>query len=115
MLTDYLGSDEFESWVAIRYLGGLPQPPSFWVQQSHDNHQAVVKKVVERVNQLIEDLDLKHVTQSDENPPCADVLGIDTIASALLKGAKLLVHEEPSVLSRPWLEPFRRLVGFLRQ
>ena len=115
MLTIHLGSDELESRVAIRYLGGILQLPSFWVQSSHDNHQAVVRKAVERTNQLIEDLDLQYVTRASEITHRADVQGIDTIASALLKGAKLLDQKEKSILSRPLLEPFRRLVGFLRQ
>jgi hypothetical protein len=80
----------------------------------HGNHWDVTKKLVQRVTQLVEDLDLEYPTATSNDlhmAPRADMQGIDTIVSALFKGAKVWGREAPF----PLLDDFKQLVGILRQ
>jgi hypothetical protein len=113
----YRRSRIVESWIAIRYLGRILECPTFWTQPSHDNHRGVTKKLVRRVTQLVEDLDLEYPTATSNDLPMApraDMQGIDTIASALLEGAKIC--DRGALLpSGPLLDDFKQLIGILRQ
>jgi hypothetical protein len=106
-----------ESWIAIRYLGRILECPTFWTQPSHENHQGVIKKLVRRVTQLVEDVDLEYptITIGYDLPmaPRADMQGIDTISCALLVGAKIC-DWEAIFLSGPLLDDFKQLVGIFR-
>jgi hypothetical protein len=107
----------FESWIAIRYLGRILECSSFWTHPSlpNDNHRFVTEKVLKRVTQLVEDLDLEHpsVMASDVSSMILRV-DIDAIASALLEGAKKwdgTVQFQPDGLGLL----LERLVGLLCQ
>ena len=120
MLTIQLNSDECVQWIAIRYLGRILEPHSFWVQKSHDNHQTVIKQLLERVNQLVEDLGVEYPIQTDDLPITSrmDVQSVDIIASAVINGVRLLPQDgtgEAHLVPRPMSEPVSRLIGLLRQ
>jgi len=87
--------------------------PSFWLQQPCCNHQAVTRKLVERVHRLTEDLDVERGTAPKTS--CTDVQGIDNIASAVLNGLRIWDCQMPFRFSGPLRNEFRRLVELLSQ
>jgi hypothetical protein len=109
-------SDRFESWIAIRYLGGILESYSFWVQEAHYNYLVVTKKLIERIIRLIEDLDVELGTISKEGP-CMDIPGIDATASALLNGLRIWDCDMPVRLttSDSIRTDFKRLVELVCQ
>jgi hypothetical protein len=113
----YRHSRIVESWIAIRYLGRILECPTFWTDPSHNNHRFVTEKVVKRVTQLVEDLDVEHPSVTNDISSMtlrADIQGVDSIASALLEGAK---NWDGKVQFRPGGlgSQLERLVGLLRQ
>jgi hypothetical protein len=87
-----MNSDEFEPWIAIRYLGGILASRSFWIQQPHSNHEIVTEKLFQRGKQLVEDMDIERWAKTDIllRKICGDVEGIDilTCTSRNLVSAK---------------------------
>ena len=110
-------SDKFEPWIAIRYLGGILESPSFWEQDPHSNHQTVTKKLFERVRQLVEDLDIERwaITDVALRVIRGDVQGIDILVSALLNGVGIWYQQEHLRPLDPLLSDFARLVALVRQ
>jgi hypothetical protein len=116
-----LNSDSCVQWIAVRYLGRILEPCSFWVQKPHENHLTVIKKLLERVNQLVEDLGVDYPIQTDDLPITSchtDVQSIDIIASAVANGVRLLDQDgkgKAHLVPRPLLELVSRFIGLLRQ
>jgi hypothetical protein len=111
-----MSSDEFEPWIAIRYLGTILESSYFWVQEPHSNHQAVCQRLFQRARKLVEDLDVEHsvITQEEFR---GDVQGIDILTSALLKGARIWRCQEP-IRIRPLgllSSNFARLIALVQQ
>jgi hypothetical protein len=110
-------SDKFEPWIAIRYLGGILESPSFWEQEPHSNHRAVTKKLFKRVRQVVEDLDVERwaITDVALRVIRGDVQGIDILVSALLNGVAIWHMQEHTRPLGPLLSDFARLMALVRQ
>jgi hypothetical protein len=81
----YRSETVFSKLIAVRYLGGILELPTFWAENNYKYHGAVVKKLCERVCHLIQDVDIdllddinKHITSDTE--------GIDILGDAILVG-----------------------------
>jgi hypothetical protein len=112
-----MNSDEFEPWIAIRYLSGILASRSFWIQQPHSNHKIVTKKLFQRGKQLIEDMDIECWAKTDIllRKICGDVEGIDILTCALLKGVEIWYRQEEPRPLGPSLKNFQQLMGLVRQ
>ena len=108
-------SDKFERSLAVRYLGGILQLPTFWNEQPGSNHQLVLGKIFKRVVELTEDANITSdlAMNPSWNEARADMRGLDIIASAVLNGAQCwhpqVVYSFPEQL----LSAYKRLVEFL--
>ncbi|KAJ7118146.1 hypothetical protein C8R44DRAFT_738098 [Mycena epipterygia] len=82
--SDCEGSSTFSRLIAIRYLGGILDLPSFWLQ-SGMMYRAVVQKLLERATLLLQDLHLDS-ERSDEFTPAvtSDIEGVDILCEILL-------------------------------
>jgi hypothetical protein len=110
-----MNSDEFEPWIAIRYLGGILASRSFWIQQPHSNHKIVTKKLFQRVTQLVEDMDMERWAETDMREIRGDIEGIDILTSALLNGVKIWSRQKESRPLGSSLNSFQRLMVLIRQ
>ena len=108
-----MSSEKFESRLAIRYLGGVLELPTFWVQQPDRNTQTVAKKLFDRVRQLVEDADVERPSVTNDNLQeiRADVEGTDILASALLNGSEDWHRKQFSSLLTECFERFVELLG----
>jgi hypothetical protein len=113
----YVNSDEYEPWIAIRYLGRILESPSFWIQQPHSNHQIVSKKLFRRVRQLVEDLDVEcwALTHVALRKIRGDIQGVDGLTAALLDGVRIWDRQEQSPPFDPFLNDFTRLMELVQQ
>jgi len=61
--------DRFSKLIAVRYIGGIRELPTFWAENNYKYHGAVVKKLCERVYRLIQDVDIDSLDGTDKYPP----------------------------------------------
>jgi hypothetical protein len=64
-LLSLISSDDFEPWIAIRYLGRILVSRSFWNQEPHSTHQTTTKKLFKWVTQLVDDVDIECWAKTD--------------------------------------------------
>jgi hypothetical protein len=116
-LLSLIKSDDFEPWIAIRYLGRILESHSFWYQKPHSNHQTATKKLFKRVTQLVEDVDIESWAKTDIllRNIRGDVEGIDMVTCALLKGVEIWCRQKESRPSGPSLSNFHQLMVHVRQ
>lgn len=81
----YRSETGFSKLIAVRYLGGILELPTFWAENNYKYHGAIIKKLCKRVCHLIQDVDIdlpddinKHITSDTE--------GIDILGDAILVG-----------------------------
>jgi hypothetical protein len=112
-----LDSDKFEPWIAIRYLGGILDSPSFWIQRCHPTYHNVTKKLFERGRQLVEDVDVECwvTTNVALGEIHRDVQGIDLFTSALLNGVRIWYQQEQIRPLGPSLSNFARMMALIRR
>jgi H2-forming N5,N10-methylenetetrahydromethanopterin dehydrogenase-like enzyme len=112
-----MNSDEFEPWIAIRYLGTILASSSFWAQQPHANHQFATNKLFQRVVRLVNDMDMECFATTDVRlrKINGDIEGIDLLTSALLHGVEDWYRRKESRPSGPALNNFQQLMVLVRQ
>ena len=115
LTASHFSGDKFEPRLAIRYLGRILEIPFFWVQPSHGNYHIVLKRLFQRVRQLVEDLDVERTLTIDDGlrQVRMDVHGVDIIASALLNGAKIWDQQARLDLFGLVISDFKRLLEIL--
>ncbi|KAJ7118138.1 hypothetical protein C8R44DRAFT_923364 [Mycena epipterygia] len=115
--SDCEGCSTFSRFIAIRYLGGILDLPSFWLQ-SGIMHRAVVQKILVRTSLLLKDLgvDSRH---SDEATPgvLSDTEGVDILCEILLARIQTwLLHGSSSAITHEtWYPSLFHFVQLLRQ
>ena len=114
-----MDSDKFEPWVAIRYLGGILETPSFWHQECHYNHKAVTEMLFGRVRQLVEDMDMEGWAKMDNTLRLrvflGDVQGIDELVAVLLNGVGVWCQNDENHRLDPVRNNFTRLMELVCQ
>jgi hypothetical protein len=105
--------------MAVRYLGGILEFPSFWDQEFHTNHETVTNKLFERVGRLVGDLDVTSIppTRAAPSKICADfdLQGTDLLAFALMRGVSFWDQQPQFYFSAPVLSNFKDLVQLLQE
>lgn len=116
----YEGSPDRESstLMAIRYLGGILEAPTFW-DDDHPQVQCVaVKKLCSKLVELIEDTGIgsREVEEVPGQLARLDLPGIDLLSDSILVGIQgwMTASDEPEELrDECWVEPFLHLVELL--
>jgi hypothetical protein len=105
--------------MAVRYLGGILEFPSFWDQEFHANHETVTNKLFEKVGQLINDLDVTSISPTRDAPNKIrvdfDLQGTDLLAFALMRGISFWDQQSQFYFSAPVLNNFKDLVHLLQE
>jgi hypothetical protein len=112
-----LVSDKFEPRIAIRYLGGILELPTFWSQDPHDNQRTVARKLFFRLKQLIADQDVEYMLEPSESlgEIRADMQGVDIIATAFLDGVRNWQEQTKKQFLDTLMDDLRRVIEILLQ
>jgi hypothetical protein len=108
---------DFSSHIAVRYLGGILECPSFWVQCGAI-FEAIVKKLMIRAAAVLKDLGVDCTNDIDSLESTADVEGIDILCESILAGVQDLKTQDcsgPDFRSQYWYPGFSEIVQLLRQ
>ncbi|KAJ7624367.1 G-protein alpha subunit-domain-containing protein [Roridomyces roridus] len=95
--SDSEGASKFSQPLAIRYLGGILELPSFW-RQNGTIYRGVVQKLLAKSTVLLKDLnvDSTETTDSETTELLYDVEGVDIFCGALLHGIHAWLPEQSS-------------------
>ncbi|KAJ7448364.1 hypothetical protein FB451DRAFT_1567286 [Mycena latifolia] len=103
----------FSCSLALRYLGGILELPTFWLE-SGPVHRMVLKKILIRLEFVLRDLGLD--TPQIDGDAAADIIGdtegIDLLATAIL--TEICSWNNSGVESECWYESLGTVVGLLR-
>ncbi|KAJ7828716.1 hypothetical protein B0H13DRAFT_296706 [Mycena leptocephala] len=97
--------------LAQRYLAGVLELPSFW-QESRAIHITVVRKILDRVTRVLNDLSLDSDSDEGRDGILFDHEGIDSLASAILVG--VLNWQSANPEPRYWHRSLTEIVRLLR-
>ncbi|KAJ7104898.1 hypothetical protein C8R44DRAFT_746155 [Mycena epipterygia] len=115
--SDCEGSLAFSRFIAIRYLAGILDLPSFWLQ-SGMIHRAVVQKLLARATLLLKDLGVDS-EPSDESSPgvVSDIEGVDILCEVLLARIQTWLPDGSSSANagEAWYPSLYHVVQLLRQ
>jgi hypothetical protein len=107
----------FSRAVAIRYLGGILEMPTFWANERYQRHSDVVRKLVKGAIQLMEDLmiDTPNGVEMDQTAE-SDTEGVDLLAESILVGIQEWIRTKvvDDAKSECWSDNLRKLISLLR-
>ncbi|KAJ7624459.1 G-protein alpha subunit-domain-containing protein [Roridomyces roridus] len=115
--SDCEGASKYSQPLAIRYLGGILELPSFW-RQSGPVYRGVVQKLLARSTILLKDLNLDALEPGESMPeePECDTEGVDIFCEALLVGILTwLPGEKAQTNDETWYPSLYALLQLLRQ
>jgi hypothetical protein len=108
------GESRFWKLVAVRYIGGILELPTFWMDENYELQRLVVEKLCEETIFLIDvgALEIGNVGQL----PSSDPEGIDILAEAILVGCKSWIRRKLAAAldSEKWLHQLLLLIRALR-
>ena len=111
--------EKYEQLLAIRYLGGILELPSFRDWNTHQldaNHGATLHKLFELVGQLIQDIEVESPPTDDALKDVrADLEGVDILAAALVTAAEHWKQHPNSGFTEMLCKNFGQLVELLLQ
>lgn len=84
----HLGSRGLSKFIAIRYLGGILELPSFWLQTG-PIFRGVFKKILSKLVLLLKDLGVDSLDPTfdhTQGPGAGDSEGIEILSEAVLAG-----------------------------
>ncbi|KAJ7104904.1 hypothetical protein C8R44DRAFT_807253 [Mycena epipterygia] len=115
--SDCEGSSTFSRFIAVRYLGGILDLPSFWLQ-SGMMLRAVVQKILVRATTLLKDLGVDSVRSDDSmlSVP-SDIEGVDILCEVLLVRIQSWLPDRLSseITCEAWYPSLYHVVQLLRQ
>lgn len=122
-LTDsYEGSPDHDpsKLLAIRYLGGILEVPTFWDDENHQLQCVAVKRLCSRLVELIEDtgIGFGEVEKVPDQLVWLDLPGIDIISDSILAGIEgwMTASKDPEELrDECWVGLFLHLVELLER
>ncbi|KAG8760920.1 hypothetical protein FRC14_000992 [Serendipita sp. 396] len=105
---------DISGFIAMRYLGGILQLPTFWLEDNHDHHQLFTRKLFLRIRKVLEDVGLGGEGSLGSEEHVVDMGGIDIVARAALVG----VHKWSQIVAgnlegESWVGEFRKVVKLL--
>lgn len=108
------GVYELSGLIAIRYLGGILELPTFWLQENYDYHQSFAGKLFQTTRKCLEDIGIGCNHQLDPTTEkISDSESIDTLAYSLVVGAtdwRAWIHDQEPPY---WLEALQNLIDLL--
>ncbi|KAF7333007.1 High osmolarity signaling protein SHO1 [Mycena venus] len=112
--SDCKGPSNFSPFIAIRYLGGILELPSFWLQRG-TIYEATINKIAAKTVLFLKDIGVDSSEEEAMWP--MDVEGIDTLCTALLKGVKgwMVGCENADIANEFWYDGFLQVILLLRQ
>ncbi|KAF7369323.1 hypothetical protein MVEN_00260600 [Mycena venus] len=108
------GISRFSSHISIRYLGGILELPSFWLQTG-PIFEVVVRKILLRMVLLFKDLGLDSLEECEDKS--SDTEGIDILCEAVLDGVQgwFAGRGPDEICDEYWYQHFREVIKLLRQ
>ncbi|KAF7300938.1 hypothetical protein MIND_00656700 [Mycena indigotica] len=76
---------ESNAFLPLRYIGGILELPSFWLQ-SGQLFDTVLRKIAHAMSQILRDLDVEQASDNTTELVFADLDGLDIVLSAFLSG-----------------------------
>ncbi|KAJ7273163.1 caspase domain-containing protein [Mycena rebaudengoi] len=112
--SDCEGVSKFSKHIAVRYLGGILELPSFWIQEGAI-HEAVVKKIYRRTTGILQDLGIDSA-EGEDSGVLADHDGIDTLCAALLTGTRVWMLDKAAThfTGESWFNSLLEFIQLLR-
>ncbi|KAJ7165711.1 hypothetical protein C8R43DRAFT_1165310 [Mycena crocata] len=112
--TDSVGPSDFSALIAVRYLGGILERPSFWLQTG-SIYGSIIKKLIVKTAVFLKDLGVD--SPEDIIPmESSDFVGIDILCQALLQGIySWMVGRGSDLMEEFWYEPLLQVILLLRQ
>ena len=100
--------------VAIRYLGGILELPTFWSEENYQYQRFAATRLFSRTVEFIEDLDMEsEFHEVDTDIDTADIEGLDILSTSILVGTETWISRlGTSVANECWFGAF---VQFLEQ
>ncbi|KAJ6605397.1 hypothetical protein DFH09DRAFT_1353851 [Mycena vulgaris] len=111
------GHSPFSTLIAIRYLGGILELPSFWVQTGRA-YEAVIKKILATFAMILKDLGVESLDDFDSAEILgSDLEGIEILSEAILAGLHSWTQVKPSTgfPSQYWYSAAWQVFQLLRQ
>ncbi|KAJ6605597.1 hypothetical protein DFH09DRAFT_204846 [Mycena vulgaris] len=116
VFSDSDGQSHFSHQIAIRYLGGILELPSFWLQAGA-LHRTVVQKILARALLLLKDLGVDSPALDNSTAGVLDIDGTDILCDALLQGIQAWLPERfsPAITPETWYPSLYNVLQQLRQ
>lgn len=111
------GRSPFSTFIAIRYLGGILELPSFWIQTG-SIYEAVIKKLLSTLTVLLKDLGVDCMNVFDSvDTMRSDPEGLDILFEAILAGLQSWTLGKPAsgFASQYWYSGAWQVLQLLRQ
>ncbi|KAJ6542487.1 hypothetical protein DFH09DRAFT_1089042 [Mycena vulgaris] len=116
IFSDCEGESLFSQSIAVRYLGGILELPSFWVQTGA-LHRTVVHKLLARALLSLRDLGVESAGPADSAAGVlSDIEGTDILCEALLAGIQMWLPERvrSEMTHEPWYYSLHSVLKLLR-
>jgi hypothetical protein len=112
------GVFEFLTGIAIRYLGGILELSTFWVEKNYQHHRSVAKGLFKRTGDILKDIGVDSSTEVNESMEevFSDTEGIDILTDAILAGVQIWRRQmvTSDVVSECWFDGFVKLIELLQ-
>ncbi|KAJ7124425.1 hypothetical protein C8R44DRAFT_783467 [Mycena epipterygia] len=112
---DCQGPSDFSKFLAIRYLGGILELSSFWLQTG-PLHEAVLGKIFAKSALFLRDIGVDSLEDGGATRP-SDVEGIDQLCKALLRGMQnywMVGTDSTGLKNKCWFESLIQVIYLLR-
>lgn len=105
---------EFSSLLAIRYLQGILELPTFWLEEHYTYHEPVMKTLFQKTETTLKDIG---VDSSTADSPFLDTESIDIFVDSILTGVQTWKRKIPQLdlPSQMWSDDCRNLVRLLKR
>ncbi|KAG8831842.1 hypothetical protein FRC17_002494 [Serendipita sp. 399] len=105
---------EISGLVAMRYIGGILQLPTFWLQANYSHHQEFTQKLFRRLRKCLEDIGFGREGPLGSTEHVSDIEGIDILAHTALEGINKWSHDSSGDLNTEcWFGEFRKVISLL--
>ncbi|KAJ7499915.1 hypothetical protein FB451DRAFT_47485 [Mycena latifolia] len=109
------GRSNFSTFLAIRYLGGILELPSFW-SQTGPVYEPVVKKIITKTAVFLKDIGIDSLEDGAATEP-SDFEGIDILCKGILYGMQswMVGRDNLDLMDLFWYDSLYQLLLLLRQ
>jgi hypothetical protein len=117
----YSRISDISTGIAIRYLGGILELPTFWVERNYQLHRSVAERLFKRTGEILKDIGVDSSIEFDESmtevSSDSDTEGIDLLVDAILAGVQVWMQQMlPSdLVLECWFDEFVKLIKLLRR